>query len=239
MTRETQGKLGTRAIVGLFVPLILGIVALAWWLGFLTPEPEIVTLAETVQTAEEQSTAGDAALGADDVPSAVAEVDSIAGTWSVVEQDGTFAGYRADGTTGEAVGRTPGVSGSLEATDEEISLVNITVDMTTLTSDSSLRDGHLGDEGIEYDTYPISTFVLSEPIAIDEIPTDGVSMTFSAVGELTVRDITLPVVVELEGALVGEQLVVVGSTEISLEEYGASVNDTTEAVMEFSLIFAR
>lgn len=240
MTREAQGKLGSRAIVGLFVPLILGIAALAWWLGFLTPEPETVTLAETVQTAEEQSAAGDAASGADGVSSAAAaEVDSIAGTWSVVEQDGTFAGYRADGTTGEAVGRTAGVTGSLVATDEEISVVNITVDMTTLTSDSSLRDDHLGDEGIEYDTYPISTFVLSEPIAIDEIPADGVSMTFAAVGDLTVRDITLPVVVELEGALVGEQLVVVGSTEISLEEYGASVNDTTEAVMEFSLIFAR
>lgn len=241
MTRATQGMAGARGrlFLGLFVPAMIGCVALAWWLGFLTPEPEVVSLEETVRTAEEQSVATETEPVNERDEEAAVEIESIAGMWTVVEQDGTFAGYRADGTTGEAVGRTPDVTGSLEATDDQIATVSITVDMSTLTSDSSLRDDHLGDEGIEYNDYPTSTFVLAEPIVIDEIPADGVSIAFDAVGDLTVRGITLPVVVQLEGTLVGEQLIVVGSTEISLDDYGASVNDTTEAVMEFSLIFAR
>lgn len=261
---------------GIAVAIVAALLGGAWWLGLLTPEPEAVSLASTVQAVQAESEAEAAsteeaaepvasepeaadAIDSDPVVSEPAAEDSvasepasepaaeiaeteaagIAGTWAIATSDATFAGYRADSQVGEAVGRTPGVTGSLDATGTQITGVNITVDMTQLTSDSSLRDEHLGDEGIEYNTYPTSTFELTEPIDITTVPAEGVAASFQAMGNLTVREITLPVVINLEGTLVGDQLVVAGSADINLDDYGASVSSTDTAVMEFSLVFTQ
>lgn len=240
-------------IAGLAFALV-AIVGLAWWLGFLTAEPEPVSITEAAATVtEEVGTDADAssadepaseALAADrmdeELPAiAGATIDSIDGEWSVVTSDATFVGYRADSQVGEAVGRSPGVTGSLSAEVNQITDVTIVADMTQLESDSSVRDGHLGDEGIEHNTYPTSTFVLSEPITVEAIPLEGEETSFSAVGDLTVRDITLPVTIELDALVVDDRFIVAGSTFIDLDDYGASVSSTNEATMEFSIVFAR
>ena len=157
----------------------------------------------------------------------------------MVASDATFVGYRADSQVGEAVGRSPGVAGTLVATDTAVTAVNIEADLTQLTSDSSLRDSHLGDEGLQYHEFPTSTFVLDRPIEIAEVPADGVAVAFDAVGQLTVRDVTEPVTIALEGTMVAGQLIVAGSAEIDLDTFGASVTSTSEATMEFSLVFDR
>jgi polyisoprenoid-binding protein YceI len=264
--RPRRWKIGLILATATVVTLGLGT---AWWLGLFTPEPDPVSLEDAVadatgQTASEpasddvatsdagaepvvtveatqfadETTATSPTGAATTSPNATA-TSLIAGEWTVQENDATFVGYRADGQTGEAVGRSPVVEGSVIATDAQITSVAITADMTQLTSDSSLRDEHLGDEGIQYNTYPTSTFVLTEPIEIPADPTEGTELAFAAVGELTVREITLPVVVDLNAAILGGQLVVVGSTEISLDDYGASISGTDTATMEFSLVLAR
>lgn len=221
---------------------------IAWWLGLLSAEPAAVALDETVA---ELSSANEDAVGAETTSTAAtyaqdtteaapteASSNALGGEWSVVSGDATYVGYRADSRVGEAVGRSPGVTGTLTATESQITAVEIVADMTQLESDSSLRDSHLGDEGLEYNTYPTSTFVLTEPIDIPVIPDEGTVSTFSAVGELTVRDIANPVTVALEATIVNGQLVVVGSTDLALDDYGASVSSTDSATMEFSIVFA-
>jgi len=216
----------------------------AWWLGLFTPEPAEVSLQETVAAVTSASNdLGDATdLGSStDLEAATTATDldvaSIAGEWTVATGDATFVGYRADSAIGEAVGRSPGVLGTLTASDTQITAVEITADMTQLKSDSSLRDDHLGDEGLEYNTYPTSTFSLTDPIDI-EIPDEGAELAFEAVGELTVRDITETVTVLLDATTLDGQLIVVGSTDIDLDDFGASVRSTDEATMEFSLVFS-
>jgi polyisoprenoid-binding protein YceI len=225
----------------------------AWWLGLFTPEPDPVSLEDAIadaapaQTAGEVTTTAASAATASTTPAAESEtatsvaagLSSLEGAWTITPSDATFVGYRANSQTGEAVGRSPGVTGSLTATATQITEVAVTADMTQLTSDSSLRDQHLGDEGLQHNTYPTSTFVLTEPIDIPDIPAEGEQLAFSATGELTVRDIALPVVVNLDAAVVDSQLIVVGSTEISLDDYGASIGNTTTATMEFSLVFKK
>ncbi len=219
---------------------LIAILGLAWWLGFLTPEPDPVSITEAAAKVAETSQAD----GADESDETTAEVTdvlitSIVGDWTVVANDATFIGYRADSQVGEAVGRSPGVTGTLVATEDEVTEVNIVGDMTLLESDSSVRDDHLGDEGLETNVFPTSTFVLTEPIAIASIPPAGVEETFTAVGELTVKDITQPVTVELQAVIIDDKFVVAGDSQIDLEDFGAVISNTTEAVMEFSLVFAR
>ncbi len=65
---------------------------------------------------------------------------------------GTWAGYRFDeelaqiGST-TAVGRTPDVSGSMTVADDEVTGVEVDVDMTTLQSDQSFRDEAIRSTG--------------------------------------------------------------------------------------------
>lgn len=159
------------------------------------------------------------------------------GQWEVVPGEVTYAGYRTDSPTGEVVGRSPGVSGSLTIADDAISAAEIVVDMTQLKSDSSIRDDHLGSQGIEHRNFPTSTFVLTEPIQLEQEPAEGDRLSFQAKGDLTVRDITKPTTVDLEGAVIEGQLLVVGSTEVDLEEFGAAISATSSATMEFSVVF--
>jgi YceI-like domain len=237
---------------------------IAWWLGLFVAEPAPATLDQTIAELTQDSVTDDTVTAVDvatedtatsdtltedeeivaaptDETATSAEVGTsvLAGEWTIVANDATFVGYRADGQTGEAVGRSPGVTGGLSATETQITAVAVTADMTQLTSDSSLRDEHLGDEGIEYNSYPTSTFVLTETIDIAEIPAEGTQVSFSAAGDLTIRETTLPVVVNLEAAIVNGQLIVVGSTDVSLDGYGAAISGTDQATMEFSLVFGK
>ncbi len=220
--------------------LVLGV---AWWLGLLTPEPAEVSLdsaiaAQTTAPVDESAdttAAGSATtLGADD------DV-TIAGRWTLVANDATFAGYRADSRVGEAVGRTQVMVGRLVATETEVTEVSVTVDLSELESDSALRDQHLGDEGLEHNRYPTSRFKLTRPIALPAgAGAEGTPpLEFTAVGDLTVRDIANQVEVMLEATIVEGRLVVVGSTLIELADFGATIDDIDQATMEFSLVFER
>lgn len=239
-----------------FVALVAG--AGAWGLGLFTPEPEEATLEaaiaaqettipkatqETTQAPDAQEPDGDeppstTTTTAQPIEPNAESTASLAGTWTVIPNDATFVGYRAAGHVGGTVGRSPGVTGSLQATDTQVTTVEIVADMTQLTSDSELRDEHLGDQGFEHNTYPTSMFVLTKPIDIPSIPDDTTPLAFTAVGNLTVRDITQPVAIELEAAVVNNQLIVVGATEIELDDFGASITGTSEATIEFSIVFA-
>lgn len=233
-------------------PLLLGagalglvlVLAAAWWLGFLTAEPEPVSITQAADTVSQESLEDNAEVidqtsNATTAAESSVSLVSLDGEWRIVTSDATFVGYRADSQVGEAVGRSPGVSGTLTAIADQITAVTIIADMTMLESDSSVRDGHLGDEGIEHNIYPTSTFVLTEPIAVASIPENGSAQSFSAVGELTVKDITQSVTLDLEALVVDDKFIVAGDTMINLDDYGASVTSTNEALMEFSVVFAR
>lgn len=228
--------------IGIALLIVAVVAAAAWWLGFLTPEPDEVSLAETVAAVAASDTGTDEgpaqAPAADETIEVPTGSTPLAGAWQIVIGDATFVGYRADSPTGEAVGRTRGVQGLLIASDTEILDVDVTADMTTLASDSRFRDEHLGTEGLETRTYTASRFVLTDPIAVDLQAVDGASGSFDAIGELTVKDTTEAVTVRLEGTLVGEQLVVVGSTELDLRVFSATISGIETATMEFSLVFA-
>lgn len=242
-TSSASGSLVKKLLLGGGALGLVVVVALAWWLGLLTPEPDPVSITEAAATASGEETSGATASEGVEESQAVdvtsVSLTTVEGEWSVVASDATFIGYRAIGTTGEGVGRSPGVTGTLTATENEIVAVSIVGDLTLLESDSSLRDEHLGDEGLETNIFPTSTFELTEPISIGEIPAAGVESTFSAVGELTVKDITQPVTIELQAVVVEDRFVVAGSTEVALADFEAVIGSTTEATMEFSLVFER
>ncbi|MEZ5296597.1 MAG: YceI family protein [Ilumatobacteraceae bacterium] len=111
-------------------------------------------------------------------------VDTSIGEFSFEESTGTFVGFRVKeelsgicSTT--AVGRTPAVSGSLVIEGSTISEVAIEADMTQLTTNDSRRDDR-AQGALNTSTNPTATFVLTEPITLDDTAFAGEAVSLDA-----------------------------------------------------------
>lgn len=205
-----------------------------------TPDPAtIVTPADASVDPTETATADDAAEG------------GLAGIWTVVPGTDSFVGYRVAeelstiGVT-TAVGRTSEVSATLSFDGATITAVEVEANLAALTSDDDRRDRALGQQALETNTFPTGTFSLTEPITLETEPVDGVPIAATAVGDLTLHGVTRSVSIALEGQLVGDQVVVIGSTEVVFADFDIDppsaivvVSVADVGTMEFQLVLER
>ena len=242
-----------RRLVAAGVALAVAAAAVGAFVLFWGDEPEEVDLASAIQSAA-TSAAGDAtatpASGGTDNSLASSDGD-LTGTWSVVSDGSSFVGYRVQEElarvgTATAVGRTGDVTGTLDFDGAAITAVSIEADLSTLASDDDRRDQQLQRQALETGEFPTATFVLTEPIALEAVPTEGQTIAVDAIGELTVHGVTQTVTIPLEGAFVDGRVVVIGSTVLQFADYDIdapesmavlSVDD--EATLELSLVFAQ
>ena len=228
------------------VVAVLAVVGFAgWWFLIRDDAPEEASIEAAAETLDE---AGDGA----------ASGEGVEGEWSVDASVGTFedftstwAGYRfeeelASIGTNTAVGRTPDVTGTMTVEGDEVTAVDVEVDLTTLQSDSGTRDSALRTRGLESDQFPTATFSLTEPLALPEGADSGETVTVAATGDLTIHGVTRPVTLDLEATLSGDVAAVVGSAPVLLGDYDIdpptgfsvlSIDD--EGLFEFQLFFAR
>src|SRR5205085_8953178 len=117
---------------------------------------------------------------------------SPAGTWRVVAAENTWVGYRVQELfAGEtihktAVGRTPGVTGTMSCSGQQVQAADITANLAGLRSDRGPRDTYLHTHALETDRIPNATFSLSGPAALPNGPKPGAEMQVPVTGKLTV-----------------------------------------------------
>ncbi len=187
---------------------------------------------------------------------------SFDGTWTVDTESGTFdydaeeftstyAGYRVNEElvsigANTAVGRTRDVEGTLTIAGNRITEVSITVDMTTLQSDSAMRDNAIRTRGLETGRFPTATFELTEPITIGSEPAQGEEIEAQATGNVTLHGVTKQVTIPITARRSGERITVVSSFDVALADYEMerpttarvlSVND--EGTIELQLHFVK
>ena len=203
---------------------------------------------QSTATAETDDTEAPESQSAETEPPAA---NDLVGTWVLSERGESFVGYRigevlANVGTATAVGRTGDITATLEFDGEAITAVEIVADLRTLKSDQGFRDGALKDRGIESNTYPFATFVLTEAIPIDIIPVGENAVSVTVAGTLDLHGVTNDVQIELAGQYVDGLVVVSGSTEIVLLDYGIeapvgfrvlSIEESGQ--MEFQIVFER
>ena len=227
-----------KLLVGIAVLVVLAGAAV-WWFFINDDAPPEASLPDR---APDGSPAGD-----------------VDGAWEVVlAPDETFAGFRITehfpGLDNTAVVRTPTVDGTLTVDGTRIDDVEITVDLTDLESQDSTPPGVPGienrvdqmrDDGLETDTFPDATFVLTEPIELDDEPEIDTVVNAAAVGDLTIHGVTQAVEIPIEARWNGELIDVAGSLEIVLADYGMDAPERSfvrvdeVGTMEFQLTFGR
>jgi len=153
---------------------------------------------------------------------AAVPVSSLNGTWKV--SSGSEAGYRVKetlfGQSTEAVGRTKDVTGEVVVADGKVPTGSFTVDLTTVKSDKSQRDGQFNGRIMQTSQFPKATFKLTSPIDISSLPTDGSTGKVTATGDLTLHGVTKSVQIPLEATYDGTNIKVAGSLDVTFADYG-------------------
>jgi polyisoprenoid-binding protein YceI len=122
----------------------------------------------------------------------------------------------------DAVGETTGISGSINLMpDGSIDKANskITVDLSALKSDRSMRDNFVKRNVLQTDQYPQAVFVPTEIKGLPApLPQSG-SVTFQVVGDLTIRDVTKPVTWEVTGEIVNGEATGKATTNFKFSDF--------------------
>jgi polyisoprenoid-binding protein YceI len=249
---KPAAKYGIAAAV---VIVLLGAAGAFWFLR--DDSPDEVNLAdavdsvadETTTTAATDDTGTDNSLPDGDI-SGTWTVDAETGEFDYESATGTFAGFRIDeelasiGAT-EAVGRTGDVTGSVVINGTTVESADIEVNMTTITTNESRRDGRV-QSALDTEQFPTATFSLTEPIELGEGAATGEQVSVTATGDLTVHGVTKSIQMPLEAQLVNGTVVIVGSTEITFSDFDVevpsapvvvSVSDT--GTLELQLLLTR
>lgn len=187
-----------------------------------------------------------AALGLSSAPPATSGTTTTSGTWRTT--DGSRAGYRVNevlfGQQATAVGRTERVTGEVAIAGSKVANATFTVDMASVTSDRSRRDGQYRDRIMSTDQFPTSTFKLTSPIDLGGEPANGATVDAKATGDLTLRGVTRSVTFDVKARRTGSRLEVTGSIPVVFEDWGipspsfgpAQVED--HGAVEFLLVLA-
>lgn len=228
-------------IVAVAIGVVYGGILL-WTKVINPPEEKLSTddlsqvLAETTSTVATESSPAptDAPVGVD-------------GTWTATNE--STLGYRVKEVLGgvdtEGVGRTNAVTGSLTIAGTSVTAADFTVDVASITSDSSRRDGQFNGRIMDTATYPTATFVLTTPIELGSIPADGEQITVDASGDLTLRGTTNAVTFPLTAEYANGRIGVFGNISVTFADYGIPNPSNGFAVtgddglLEFVLVFTR
>ena len=124
--------------------------------------------------------------------------------------------------------------------------LDVTVDMTSLQSDDERRDSQLASRGLETARFSTATFTLVEPLSVPSVPTQGESVSATAVGDLTLHGVTQRVEVPVSAQWTGTHIEVAASLEVALADFDIepptgflvlSIADT--GTLELHLLFRR
>ena len=183
-------------------------------------EPTVV-VADVAPTA---APADPTAVAAEPAAVRVFEIDSTQSSAAYAVEEIFFS----DNRLFTAVGLTNAVEGAFEVTSNgkpSGKVTRIRVDLRTLTSDSPRRDRAIRRQWLESDKYPYADFVSTGSLNLPESYTEGAQVTFTLVGDMTVRDVTKPVEWTVVGTLQGNTVTGEAKTVIKMSDIGFAAPD--------------
>lgn len=147
----------------------------------------------------------------------------------------------------DAVGTTKNVTGSL-VIDQSGKVAKdqskFTVQISSLKTDQSMRDGFIHRSVLESDKYPNADFVPTEVKGLPSpLPTSG-DVNFQIVGDMTMRGVTKPVTWDVTGKIDGKTLTGKATTRLKFADFNMtqprvpvvlSIEDDIRLELDFKL----
>ena len=137
---------------------------------------------------------------------------------------GALAKYGIDAGFNEVTGSTQEIAGELQLKVDDpanaLAYGEFTVNLPSLTTDQDQRDSWIRDNALESNRYPEARFVASSIQNAPASYTDGSEVTFDLVGDLTVREVTLPVTFAVTATLTADTITGVATAPLQLTDFG-------------------
>lgn len=162
----------------------------------------------------------------------------IDGDWNVSNRPGpnsSSAGFSfpevLPGERRTTSASTQGVSGYATIAEGTLTAGEIEVDMTTLTSDSDVRDSNVRRKIFHTDQYPNAMFKLTEPADVSGLPDNGTVGTVELTGDLTIHGETNTITQTFNVARSGDELIVAADIPINRLDYGVETPEFVAATI--------
>ena len=160
-------------------------------------------------------------------PTAAATDPALDGTWTVAP--GGTAGYRVDevlnGQRITVTGRTDQVTGDLVVAGGQLTAATVSVDLASVSTDSSQRDGQFRSRVVDVERFPTADLVLTRPVplgGLDVGATIPVTLTGTLALRGTTREVTFPATVQRTGE---DAVTVTGSLPVTWSDHGVEAPD--------------
>ena len=220
-----------------------------------TDDSTVTTVAPTTTVASDPTTtaAGDPtttviAPTTSAASSADASAGALDGVWNVDPTDAsTTFGYRVQEVLGgvdtTATGRGNEIDGSITVAGTTVTEGSFTVQVASITSDRSQRDGQFTGRIMQTSQFPTATFTITQPVDLGTIPADGEQVTASVTGDLTLHGVTNSVTFDVTAQTDGTTIGVLGEIPIVFADYGIDnpstgfVTTEDNGLLEFILVF--
>ena len=167
------------------------------------------------------------------------------GVWTI--SVGSEFGYRVNevlgGVDAEAVGRGQDITGSITISGTQVTDGSFTVQVATITSDNSMRDGQFRGRVMETEQFPEATFTLTAPIELRAVPPVDSDVTATATGDLTLHGVTRSVTFDVTAVRGSQRIAVVGSIPVVFADYdidnpsNGAVTTEDNGMLEFNIGF--
>jgi polyisoprenoid-binding protein YceI len=124
----------------------------------------------------------------------------------------------------DVIGSTQVVEGQIQLNPDDLSAVlgenNFTVDLSTLESDQDRRDKWIRENGPTFDRFPVAAFTATSLSGLPDSYNEGEELRFQVNGDLTVREVTVPVTFDAAATLNGDTLSGVLVTRGLISDFG-------------------
>ena len=172
-------------------------------------------------------------IDADGAKAASTDVD---GEWVVTTKPGknmTSAGFTfhelLPGDERTTSGSTQGVEGEMTIEGGSLTAGEVTVDMANIVTDKDVRDENVRRKILHTEEYPESTFVLTEPADVSQLPDDGTTGTVTLTGDLTIHGETNSITQEFTALRTGDNVIVHADVPINRLDYGVETPEFVAA----------
>jgi polyisoprenoid-binding protein YceI len=223
-----------KKLVAVAVALLVAVVGGSWFYVKVLTKPD----AKLTLNSSPATTSASASASSDD--------GTTDGSWKASRD--SIVGYRVKetlfGASNTATGRTSSVTGSIAINGTTVSDGSFTVDMNSVSSDKSMRDGQFRGRIMNTSQFPTATFKLTSPITLSSVDMNK-QISATATGNLTLHGVTKKVTFDVVAERVTGQIKVNGTIPVHFSDYSinnpsggpAQVGD--DGTLEFTLVFTR
>jgi len=222
------------------------------YIHFIEGDPPAPLTLDTAGSSSQTTTPSPTTTPTTSAPSATTPAPTTPTNGTAVTYRPTPAsvlGYRVKetlfGQSNEAVGRTSAITGSLTMDGATVNTVELSVDLRTVKSDQSQRDGQFHQRIMETNRFPMATFKLTQPLVLANVPSDSTVVHAKATGDLTLHGVTKSVTFDLSAQRDGANIKVNGSIPVLFSDYrianpsGGPATTADNGVVEFLVVFEK